>query len=113
MPAVYVDNSAQFVNGGVHTRQNCSMAWAYELMTSLLTGHGSRRDDKHLRVQFCILCRKRIVFVRPKSIRWLHSESAQVPELVDSLDFMIILFHKIWLPQRFWSRNGILAERWR
>ena len=55
-------------------------------MTSSLTGHGTRRDDKHLGVEFGILCRKWLVLVRPKSIRWLHSERAQVSELVDRLD---------------------------
>ena len=43
-------------------------------MTSSLTGHGTRRNDKHLRVQFGILCRKWIIFVRPKSIAWLYSD---------------------------------------
>ena len=55
-------------------------------MTSSLTGHGTRRDGKHLRVDFGILCRKWIVFVRPKSIGWLHSERAQVSEFFDSPD---------------------------
>ena len=70
-------------------------------MTSSLTGHGTRRDDKHLRVEVGILCRKWIVYVRPKSIGWLHSKCARVPEFVDSLDFMVVLFHIIWLQQRF------------
>ena len=81
-------------------------------MTSSLTGHGTRRHDKHLRVKFGIPCRKRIVFVRPKSIAWLHSERAQVSEFVDSLDFMVVLFHVIWLPQCFWLTNSIVAGRW-
>ena len=89
------------------------MAWAWELMTSSLTGHGTRRDDKHLRVKFGILCRRRIVFVRPKSIGWLHSNHAQVLEFIDNLDFMVVLFHVIWLPQRFWSTSSIAAGRWR
>ena len=78
-------------------------------MTSSLTGQGTRRDDKHLRVEFGILCRKPIVFVRPKSIGWLHSERAQVSLFVDSLHFMVVLFHVIWLRQRFWSTNSIVA----
>ena len=82
-------------------------------MTSSLTGHGTRRDDKHLRVEFGILCRKPIVFVHPKSIGWLHSERVQVLDFVHSLDFMVVLFHTIWLPQRFWSMNSIVAGRWR
>ena len=81
-------------------------------MTSSITGHGTRRDDKHLRVKFGILCRKWSVFVRSKSIGWLHSERAQVSEFVDSLDYMFVLFHIIWLPQPFWSTNSIVAGRW-
>ena len=45
---------------------------------------------------------KWIVFVRPKSVGWLHSECAQVSEFFDGLDFMVVLLHIIWLPQRFW-----------
>ena len=51
--------------------------------------------------------------MRPKPIGSLHSERAQVSEFVDSLDFMVVLFHMIWLPQRFWSTNSIVAGRWR
>ena len=111
-PAVYVDNAAQFVNGGVRLGHNSRMAWAQELMTSSLTGHGTRRDGKKLWVEFGILCRKWIVFVRPKSTGWLHSERAQVSEFVDSMDFMFQWFHIIWLPQPFWSTNSIVAGRW-
>ena len=81
-------------------------------MASSLTGHETRRDDKHLRVEFGILLRKWVVFVRPKSIGWLHSKFAQVLEFVNSLDLMFVLLHMIWLPQRFWSTNGIVAGRW-
>ena len=81
-------------------------------MTSSLRGHGTRRDDKHLRVEFSRLCCKWIVLVRPKSIGWLHCERAQVSEFVDSLDIMVVLFHIIWLPQRFWLTNSIIAGRW-
>ena len=77
------------------------MAFAYEYVTSSLTGHGTRPDGNHLRVEFGILCRKWIVFVRPKSIGWLHSERGQGSEFFDSLDFMVVLLHMIWLPQRF------------
>ena len=80
-------------------------------MTSSLTRHGIRRDDKHLCAEFA-LCRKRIVFVRPKSIGWFHSKRAQVWGFVDSLDFMVVLFHVIWLPHRFWSTNSIVAGLW-
>ena len=111
-PAVYVDNATQFVNGGFRLPHKCPMAWAQELMTSSLIGHGTRRDDKHLRVEFGILCRKWILFVRPKSIGWFHSERTQVSEFVDSLHFMFVLFHIIWLPQRFWLTNSIVAGRW-
>ena len=82
-------------------------------MTSSLTGHGTRRDGKHLRVEFGLLCRKWIVFVRPKSIGWLHSERALVWGFLDSLDFMVVLLHMIWLPQRFWLSNSIVTGRWR
>ena len=81
-------------------------------MVSSLTGHETRRDDKHLPVEFGILFRKWVVFVRPKSIGWLHSQCAQVLEFVDSLDLMFVLLHIIWLPQPSWSTNGIVAGRW-
>ena len=55
MPAVYVDASAQFVDSGVRTRHNCCMVWAYRMVTSSLTGHGTQCDDKRLRVEFGIL----------------------------------------------------------
>ena len=82
-------------------------------MTSSLTGHGTRRDGKHLQVEVGILCRKWIIFVRSKSIGWLHSECAQVSEFFNSLDFMVALLHMIWLPQRFWLLNSIVTGRWR
>ena len=82
-------------------------------MTSSLTGHGARRDDKHLQVEFGILWRKQIFFVRPKSIGWLHFKLAQVSGFVDSLDFMVVLLHMIWLPQQCWLSNSIVAGRWR
>ena len=82
-------------------------------MTSSLTGHGTQRDGKHLRVEFGILCCNWIVFVRPKSIGWLHSECAQVSEFVDSLQFRVVLLHMIWLPQQFWHSNSTVAGRWR
>ena len=111
-PAVYVDNVAQFVNGAVHLRHNCRVMCAQNLMASSLTGHGTRRDDEHLRVELGILFRKWVVFVRPKSIGWLHSECAGMLEFVHSLASMFILLVLIWLPQRFWSTNGIVAGRW-
>ena len=81
-------------------------------MDSSLAGHETRRDDKHLRVEFGIFFHKWVVFVRPKLIGWLHSERAQMLEFVDSLDLTFLLLHIIWLPQRFWSTNGIVAGRW-
>ena len=103
--AVYGDNVTQIVNGGIRLRHNYRVARAQELMASSLTGHETRRDDKHLRVTFGILFCEWIVFVRPKSIGWLHSKCAQVLEFVDSLDLMCVLLHIIWLGQRFWSTN--------
>ena len=50
--------------------------------------------------------------MRPKSIGWFHSELTQVSELIDSLDFMVVLRHVIGLPQRFWLRHSILTGRW-
>ena len=50
--------------------------------------------------------------MRPKLLGWPHSELAQVSEFVDSLDLMFLLLHIIWLPQRLWSTNSILTERW-
>ena len=80
-------------------------------MTSWLTGHGTRRDDKHLRVEFGILFCKWVVFVRPKSIGWPDSECAQALEFVNSPNLMFVLLHIIWLLQRFWATNGIVAGR--
>ena len=100
-PAVYVKNVTQFVNGGVGLGHDCCVALAQELMALSLTSHGTRRVDKHLRVEFGILFCKWVVFVRSKLIGWLHSECAQVLEFVYSLDLMFVLLHIIWLPQRF------------
>ena len=110
-PAVYLDNVTQIVNGCVCLRHNFRVARAQELMAWSLTGHETRRDDKNLRVAFGILFRKWVVFVRPKSIGSLHSECAGVLEFVDSLDLMFVLLYIIWLPQRFWSTNRIVAGR--
>ena len=112
-PAVEADGFAQFVDSGVRTRHNCCMAFAQEYVTSSLTSHGTRHDGEHLRVKLDVLCRKWIVFVRPKSLGWLHSERAQVSEFFDGLDFMVVLLQIIWLPQRFWFRNSIVTGRWR
>ena len=81
-------------------------------MTSSLTGHGTRRNGEHLRVALGILCRKWIVFVRPKSVGWLLSEFVKVSESFDGLDFMVVLLHMIWLPQPFWLSNSTVSERW-
>ena len=86
MPAVSVDNVAQIVNGGVRFRHNCRVARAQELMASSLTGNETRRHDKYLRVGCGILFRKWVVFVRPKSMGWLHSECTRVLAFVDSSD---------------------------
>ena len=48
----------------------------------------------------------------PKSIEWLHSQCAQVLKIVDSLYPMFVLLHIVWLPQRLWSTNEIVAGRW-
>ena len=110
-PAVYVDNVPQILNGGVHLQHNCRVARAQELMASSLTGHETRNDDKHLRVEFGVLFRKWVVFLRPESIGWRHSECAQVLDFVDSPDLLFVLLHIVWLPQRFWSTKGIVAGR--
>ena len=112
-PAVNVDDFAQFVDSSVRTRHNCCMAFAQEYVTSSLTSHGTRRDGEHLRVELDVLCRKCIVFVRPKSVGWLHSGRAQVPEFFDGLDFKVVLLQIIWLPQRFWFQNSIVTGHWR
>ena len=85
---------------------------AQEMMASSLSCHETGRDDKHLRVEFSIFSCEWVIFRCPKSIGWLHSECAQVLEFVHSLDPMFLLLHLIWLPQRFWSTNGIVAGRW-
>ena len=51
--------------------------------------------------------------MRPKSVEWLYSERAQVSELFDGPDFMVVVLHIIWLPQRFWFRHSIVTGRWR
>ena len=81
-------------------------------MASLLTGNDTRRDDKHLRVEFGILVCEWVIFVRAESIGRLHSECAQVLEFLNSVDLMFVLLHILWLPQRFSSSNGIVAGRW-
>ena len=48
----------------------------------------------------------------PKLIGWLHSERTQVSELIDGLNFMVVLRHVIGLPQRFWRRHSIVTGRW-
>ena len=50
--------------------------------------------------------------MRPKSIGRLHSERAQVSEFFDILDFMVVLLHMIWLPQRLWLSNSIVIGWW-
>ena len=112
-PAVDVDVFAHFSDGGVRTRHNCCMVFAQEYVASSLTSHGTRRDGEHLRVELDVLCRKWIVFVRPKSVGWLHSERAQVSEFFDGPDLMVVLLQIIWLPQRFWFQNSIVTGQWR
>ena len=87
------------------------MELGQEVMTLSLTNHETRCDGKHLRVEFAIFSSERVIFVCPKLVGWLHSERAQMLEFVDSLQVMFVLLHKIWLAQRLWSTNLIVAGR--
>ena len=112
-PAVDVDGFPQFGDSGIRVPHNCGMAFTQEYLVSSLTSHGTRRDGEHRWFERDVLCRKWIVFVPPESIRWLHSERAQVSELIDGLDFMVALLHVIWLPQRSRFQHSIVTGRWR
>ena len=57
-------------------------------MTSSLTAHETRRDDKHLRVELDIFSSEWVIFVCPKTMRWLHSVCTQVLEFVNTLDLI-------------------------
>ena len=48
----------------------------------------------------------------PKSIGWLQSERTQVSELLDGLDFMVVLRHVIGLPLRFWLQHRLVDGPW-
>ena len=112
-PTVDVDGFAPFGDSGIRVRHNCGMAFAQEYVASSLTSHDTRRDGEHRWFELDVLCRKWIVFVRPESVGWLHTERAQVSELLDGLDFLVVSLHMIWLPQRFWFRHSIVTGRWR
>ena len=100
-------------DSGVRTRHNCCMAFAQEYVASSLTSHGTQRDSEHLLVELDVLCRKSIVFVRPKSVGWLQSERAQVLDFFDGHNFMVVLLQVTWLPEQFWSRHSIVTGWWR
>ena len=102
-----------FGDSGIGVRHNCGMAFAQEYVASSLTSHGTRRDGEHRWFKLGVPGRKWIFFVRPKSVGWLRSERAQVSEFFDCLDFMVVLLHIIWLPQRLWFRHSIVTGRWR
>ena len=97
-PTVDVDGFAQLGDSSIHVRQNCGKVFAQNHVVSSLTSHGARRGSEHRWFELDVLPRKWIVFVRPKSIGWFHSERAQVSKLIDGLDFMVVLLHVIWLP---------------
>ena len=88
------------------------MAFAQKYVVGSLTSQGTRRNSEYRWFELDVSRRKWIVFVRPKSIGWFHSERTQVSELIDSLDFMGVLRHVIWLPQLFWFRHSIITGRW-
>ena len=111
-PTVDVDGFAQFGDSGIRFRHNCGMAFTLEYVVSSLTSHGARRNSEYRWFELDVFRRKWIVLVRPKLIGWFHSECTQVSELLDGLNFMVVLRHVIWLPQRFWFRHSIVTRRW-
>ena len=59
---------------------------------------------------WCIL----ISLDRPRAsqlIGWSHFERTQVSELLDGLNFMVVLRHVIGLPQRLWLLHSIVTGR--
>ena len=81
-------------------------------MSCSLTSHGARRNSEYRWFELGVFRFHWIVLVCPKSIGWLHSERTQVSELIDGLDFMVVLRHVIGLPQQFWRRHSIVTGRW-
>ena len=110
---VTVDGFAEFGDSGIPVRHDHGMVFAQEYVVCSLTRCGTRCNSKHRWFELDVLLRKWIVLVRPKSIGWLHSERAQVSELIDGLDFMVVLWHVRWLPQQFWFQRSIVTGRWR
>ena len=87
------------------------MALAQECVVCSLTSHGAQRNSEYRGFKLGVFRFHSIVLVRSKSIGWFHSERTQVSELMDGLDFMVVLRHVIWLPQRFSFRHSILTGR--
>ena len=87
------------------------MVFAQEYVVCSLTSHGTRRNSEYRWFELGVFRFQWIVLVRPKSMGWFHSERTQVSELIDGLDFMVVLRHVIWLPQRFWFRRSIVTGR--
>ena len=88
------------------------MAFVQEYVFRSLASHGAPRNSECRWFELDVFRFQRIILVCPKSIGSFHSESTQVSELIDGLDFMVVLRHVIGLPQRFWLQHNILTERW-
>ena len=110
--AVYVSNVAQIENASLCYPHNFSVQRAQEVVASSLADHETQRDAKDLHFEFGIFLSERVNSVCPKLIGWLHSECLQMLEFIDSHGVMFVLLHIIWLPQRLWSTNLIVAGRW-
>ena len=88
------------------------MAFVQEYVSCSSTSHGARSNSEYRWFELGVFRFHWIVLVCPKSIGWLHSERSQVLELIDGLDFMVVLRHVIGLPQRFWLWHSIVTGRW-
>ena len=73
------------------------------------TSHGTRRNSEYRWFELSVFRLHRIILMCPKLIGWLQSESAQVSEIVNGLDFMIVLRHVIGLSLRLRHRHRIVA----
>ena len=88
------------------------MAFVQEYALCSLTSHAARRNSEYRWFEPGVFRFHCIVLVCPKPIGWLLSERTQVSELIDGVDFMVVLRHVIGLPQRFWRRHSIVTGRW-
>ena len=111
-PTVDVGGFASISDSGISLRHNCGMAFVQEYVFCSLTSHGARHNSEYRWFELGVFRFHWIVLVRPKSIGRFHSERTQVLELIDGLNFMVVLRHVLGLPQRFWLRHSIVTGRW-